>query len=34
VVAEGDFLDKGTRIEIIKVRGNRVVVKAKEKDTD
>jgi len=29
VVAEGDFLDKGTRIEIIEIRGNRVVVKAK-----
>jgi len=34
VVAEGDFLDKGTKIEIIEIRGNRVVVKAEEKDTD
>jgi len=29
VVAEGDFLDKGTNIEIIEIFGNRVVVKAK-----
>ncbi len=33
VVAEADFLDKGTEIEIIEIHGNRVVVKAK-KDTD
>jgi len=28
VVAEAEFLDKGTQIEIIKIHGNRVVVKA------
>ena len=28
VVAEGEFLNKGTRIEIIEIHGNRVVVKA------
>jgi membrane-bound serine protease (ClpP class) len=27
VVAEGDFLDKGTKVEIIKIHGNRVVVR-------
>ena len=27
VVAEGDFLDKGTKIEIIEIHGNRVVVR-------
>ena len=27
VVAEGEFLDKGTKVEIIEVHGNRVVVK-------
>ena len=27
VVAEGDFLDKGTKVEIIEIHGNRVVVK-------
>jgi membrane-bound serine protease (ClpP class) len=27
VVAEGEFLDEGTRIEIVKIHGNRVVVK-------
>ena len=27
VVAEGDFLDKGTKVEIIEIYGNRVVVK-------
>lgn len=31
VVAEADFLDKGTEIEIIEIHGNRVVVKAREK---
>jgi membrane-bound serine protease (ClpP class) len=30
VVAEGDFLDKGTEIEIIEIHGNRVVVKKTE----
>ena len=30
VVAEAEFLDKGTEVEIIEVRGNRVVVKAIE----
>jgi len=34
VVAEADFLDKGTKIEIIEIHGNRVVVKAREKDED
>jgi len=34
VVAEADFLDKGTKIEIIEIRGNRVVVKAKGKKED
>ncbi len=28
VVAEAEFLDKGTQVEIIKIHGNRVVVKA------
>jgi len=27
VVAEGDFLDKGTKIEIIEIHGKRVVVR-------
>ena len=30
VVAEGDFLDKGTMVEIIEIHGNRVVVKKLE----
>ncbi len=30
VVAEGDFLDKGTKVEIIEIHGNRVVVKKAE----
>jgi len=30
VVAEAEFLDKGTRIEIIEIHGNRVVVKSAE----
>jgi membrane-bound serine protease (ClpP class) len=30
VVAEAEFLDKGTRIEIIEIHGNRVVVKPAE----
>jgi membrane-bound serine protease (ClpP class) len=30
VVAEADFLDKGTEIEIIEIHGNRVVVRARE----
>lgn len=30
VVAGGEFIDKGTKIEIIEIHGNRVVVKAKE----
>jgi len=30
VVATGEFLDTGTRIEIIAVNGNRVVVKKAE----
>ncbi len=34
VVAEGEFLDKGTSVEIIEIHGNRVVVKAVERDTD
>jgi len=29
VVAEGDFLDTGTMVEIIKIRGNKVVVRAR-----
>ena len=28
VVAEGDFVNKGTKVEIISINGNRVVVKA------
>jgi membrane-bound ClpP family serine protease len=28
VVAEAEFLDKGTKVEIIEIHGNRVVVKA------
>ena len=28
VVAEGEFLDKGSQVEIIHIHGNRVVVKA------
>lgn len=34
VVAEGEFLGRGTEIEIIEIHGNRVVVKAKEKERD
>lgn len=34
VVAEGDFLDRGTVVEIIEIQGNRVVVKAKGTETD
>jgi len=34
VVAEGEFLDPGTKVEIIEIHGNRVVVKAVERDTD
>jgi len=34
VVAEAEFLDKGTNVEIIEIHGNRVVVKAKGEDTD
>ena len=30
VVAEGAFIDKGTKVKIIKIQGNRVVVKAAE----
>jgi membrane-bound serine protease (ClpP class) len=30
VVAEAEFLDKGTKIEIIEIHGNRVVVRAAE----
>ncbi|MCP4258119.1 MAG: hypothetical protein GY774_11575 [Planctomycetes bacterium] len=30
VVAEADFLDKGTKVEIIEIHGNRVVVKSVE----
>ncbi|UCE47905.1 MAG: hypothetical protein JSW47_20195, partial [Phycisphaerales bacterium] len=33
VVAEAEFLDKGTRVEIIKIHGNRVVVKAVEEQS-
>jgi len=32
VVAEGDFLDKGTKVEIIEIHGNRVVVKKQGTD--
>ena len=32
VVATAEFLDKGTKVEIIEIHGNRVVVKAIEKD--
>ena len=28
VVAEGDFIEKGRRIEVMEVKGNRIVVKA------
>ncbi len=34
VVAEGEFLEVGTAVEIIEIHGNRVVVKAVERDTD
>ena len=34
VVAEGDFLDKGTSIEIIEIHGNKVVVKPREEKED
>ena len=33
VVAEAEFLDKGTRIEIIGIHGNRVIVKAVEEQS-
>jgi len=32
VVAQAEFLDKGTKVEIIEIHGNKVVVKAREKD--
>jgi membrane-bound ClpP family serine protease len=28
VVAQGDFLNEGTEVEIIEIHGNRVIVKA------
>ena len=34
VVAEAEFLDNGTAVEIIEIHGNRVVVKAVGKDMD
>ncbi|MHC4084097.1 MAG: NfeD family protein [Planctomycetota bacterium] len=34
VVAVGEFLEVGTAVEIIEIHGNRVVVKAVERDTD
>ena len=34
VVAEAEFINRGTSVEIIEIRGNRVVVKAKGEDTD
>jgi membrane-bound ClpP family serine protease len=34
VVAAGEFLETGTAVEIIEIHGNRVVVKAVERDTD
>ncbi len=33
VVAEAEFLDKGTKVEIIEIHGNRVVVKAVEEQS-
>jgi len=33
VVAEGEFLDKGTVVEIIEIHGNRVVVKRADKES-
>ena len=33
-VAQAEFLDKGTEVKIIEIHGNRVVVKAREKDED
>ena len=33
VVAEAEFLDKGTKVEIIEMHGNRVVVKAVEEQS-
>ena len=34
VVAAGEFLETGTAVEIIEIHGNRVVVKAVERDTE
>jgi membrane-bound serine protease (ClpP class) len=34
VVAEAEFLEAGTKVEIIHIHGNRVVVKAIERQTD
>ena len=34
VVAEAEFLEAGTKVEIIEIHGNRVVVKAIERQTD
>ncbi len=34
VVAEAEFLDKGTEVEIIEIHGNRVVVKARKEKED
>jgi membrane-bound ClpP family serine protease len=33
VVAEGEFLNRGTKVEITKIRGNRVVVRAVEEES-
>jgi len=30
VVAMAEFLDKGTRVEIVQIHGNRVVVKSRD----
>jgi membrane-bound serine protease (ClpP class) len=34
VVAEAEFLDKGTKVEIIGIHGNRVVVRALKTQTE
>jgi membrane-bound ClpP family serine protease len=33
-VAEAEFLDKGTKVEIIEIHGNRVVVRALKTQTE
>jgi membrane-bound ClpP family serine protease len=33
VISQGEFIETGTAVEVIEIEGNRVVVKAKPKDS-